>query len=411
MKSPDIIRSHDLRARNRYRILRTLRQDGPQTRAKLGKATRLSAAALSTLLSEMLEQGYLQTAQDISAPRRGRPQSIIRLDANAAVTATVAMTIDRLELAFVNYNGDVLFSEVLTLDTRSLQKDELIATVIQLIERACASQHIAHLCHISVGIQGVVDRNEGVLLWSPITKGTHVQFQQHIENKFNVATSVNNDCRLIADALHNTESEKLGDSFASVLFSHGVGMGIYFQGKAFSGTQSSALEIGHMQHERQGARCRCGKFGCIEAYTSNYGILRMANDGDPAAEPPGEVDLSIIHDLVLKARQGDTLAADAFSTAGRALGEGLANVFTLLDPMPVALVGHNDVVFSQMIDDMLIGINSIGRSETDFKSLLHCFEHARPLLQKGLSLDSMHYVDRQFANTRYADISDQGVTT
>ena len=57
MKSARIIHSNDLRADNRHRILKSLRNKGPLSRAEIGKLTGHSQAALSTQFGIMIEQG------------------------------------------------------------------------------------------------------------------------------------------------------------------------------------------------------------------------------------------------------------------------------------------------------------------------------------------------------------------
>ena len=41
-----------------------------------------------------------------------------------------------------------------------------------------------------------------------------------------------------------------------------------------------------MNHLPDGARCRCGMKGCIEAYAADYGVLRTAYGVPEQATPP-----------------------------------------------------------------------------------------------------------------------------
>ncbi len=89
-------------------------------------------------------------------------------------------------------------------------------------------------------------------------------------------TTVENDCNMIAVALRWHKPERYRDDFIAILLSHGIGMGMVLKGELFTGTQSSGGEFGHMIHRPDGALCRCGRRGCVEAYAGNYAIWRNA---------------------------------------------------------------------------------------------------------------------------------------
>ncbi len=408
MNHSEIIRSDDLRAENRHRILRTLRQQGSITRAKASALTGLSQAALSTLFSSMIEQGLVVSSSDASkATKRGRPSTSVSLNANAAVAVTVSLTMNKLTTCLVDYAGNTLKQHVLELDTKQLTEQELNKIIGNAISNTLQTDNEdePNIQGISVGFQGVTDSIAGDLLWSPILCIDRLPICHTLEDEFNVPVTVNNDCNLISKALHNSQHELLGDSFAAVLFSHGVGLGVYLSGAPFSGPQSSALELGHIPYERDGALCRCGKHGCIEAYASDYGIMRTAKSLSENEVYPNLVSDAEIDELIAAANKGDPQAMLAFSTAGKAIGAGLATVFTLLDPMPVALVGHNTDAVNLMKIEIQKSLEVAGRSHKDFSELIHCYHEDSSLLHTGLVLDAMATLDRGFAHNTNSALS------
>ena len=83
--------------------------------------------------------------------------------------------------------------------------------------------------------------------------------------------------------------ERYRDDFIAILLSHGIGMGLVLKGELFTGTHSSGGEFGHMIHRPDGALCRCGRRGCVEAYAGNYAIWRSARRMSEDAEPVADV--------------------------------------------------------------------------------------------------------------------------
>jgi predicted NBD/HSP70 family sugar kinase len=255
--------------------------------------------------------------------------------------------------------------------------------------------------HIAVAFQGVTEHATGSLLWSPILHTTNVPLGAALENEFSVPISVENDCQLISQALSLKKQDQLGTSFATVLFSHGIGLGLFLGGKAFSGIRSSALELGHMLFERNGALCRCGKRGCIEAYAADYGIARLALGQSIEDSPTGRVSDEALQELIDKAHAGDKASIQAFVIAGAAVAEGLVNLFTLLDPLPVALIGHNVEAFELMQP----GIRSVFQqslpNEFDTASQLHFFNDEAELAEFGLIQNSLRHVDEQLSDPNF----------
>lgn len=398
----NITRSDDLRNENRRRVLDALRASGPCSAAQLSDDTGLSAASISSLTSQLADQGIVTSGRlksDNVSNSRGRPRSVIALDATAGDIVVVKLTIDNVSVHRVNYAGELLHSETLNIDTRLLSENELLDVSCNAVRRFIAMDESRNVARIGVAFQGVTENVSGVLAWSPIIAHANVNLGAVLQEAFQLPVTLNNDCRLIAEALSLNSAGLLGKSFATMLFSHGVGLGLYIDGKPFSGIRTSALELGHLCFERDGALCRCGKRGCIEAYAADYGIHRLAT-GQPIHDaPPGRLEEASINNLCKAGQAGDEPAKQAFVIAGAAVGEGLNTLFTLFDAMPVALVGRSQQVFELM----RTGVHSVFRERaymgTAIDDLLHCFDDADPLLQAGLIHNTLSSLDRQFAYT------------
>src|SRR5260370_30837545 len=65
----------------------------------------------------------------------------------------------------------------------------------------------------------------------------------------------------------------------------GIGGGIILEGKLFHGASDVAGEIGHTTIDSTGRRCKCGNYGCLEAYASGPAIARRAVEGIEAGSP------------------------------------------------------------------------------------------------------------------------------
>lgn len=401
MPASTIIRSDDLRHENRRRLLNALRAEGPCSPAHLRKLTGLSAASVSTLCSQMIEQGILQSERSTAEPGkslRGRPRSQLSLNPAAGHVLTITIIIDCIIVRLVDYAGNVCAIREKCLDTRALSKKQLLSSVCKCVDELCDQHTGLQLHHIGVGFQGQTENATGILLWSPIMHVRNVPLGTTLLRRYAINVSVHNNCRLIAQALSRNHVDLLGDTFATVLFSQGVGLGLYVKGMPFEGTRSSAMEIGHLRYEPGGALCRCGRRGCIEAYAADYGIERLALGLPIDHTPAGRVADSSMDALIAAALAGDKTVSQSFVTAGCAVGEGLCNLFTLVDPMPVALVSRNANTFELMRAGILDILNEHLINGPDPTGLLHCFTSDDSLLRQGLIYNSLSQVDRLFAD-------------
>lgn len=407
MNNRIVARSDDLRDGNRRRVLACLRNTGPSHATDLAKITGLSAASISSLTAELAEQNIVQSSPSknkTQANTRGRPQSLVELNADAGDVITVTLSIDLLKVQRLDYAGTTWFDHTVKLDTRSLTESNLIDVIGKAID-ACLCKHNLErdvkAQHIGMSYQGTTDHANGTLLWSPIVAHKNIQLGSALKNRFNMPVSITNNCCLIAEALNFTQQYKLGSNFATVVFSHGVGLSMFIDGKPFTGKNSSAMELGHLPFERNGALCRCGRSGCIEAYAADYGIERLVAGDSITTLPSGRVNSDVIQTLCKAAENNDMPAMQAFAIAGAAIGEGLSTLFTLFGPMPVALVGRNE----RCLKLMNAGIHSAFGNhpqELDISKLLHRFDNTEPLLEAGLNMNTLSRLDNTHA---YSSVS------
>jgi glucokinase len=135
-------------------------------------------------------------------------------------------------------------------------------------------------------------------------------------------------------------------SLLGVFWGTGVGGGVILDGKSWRG-RGGAGEIGHMVVEIDGARCTCGRRGCVEAYAGRGAmeahVRKLHEKGRKTdlfklmREHGRERLTSSIWARALE--HGDKLAEHHIERAIRALGAGVASAVNLLDVEAVIIGG------------------------------------------------------------------------
>jgi len=203
----------------------------------------------------------------------------------------------------------------------------------------------AGLAGVGVCLPGAVDTARGVVPKSPNLPGWQgLPLGAILKKNLRLPVRLVNDANAAAIGEMLFGAAKGFKDFVYVTVSTGVGSGIVINGQLLEGAGFVAGEIGHMTLVPDGDSCKCGKHGCLEAYTSGTAIetyikkqIRATNykklerfrvDGRLAAR-----------ELSQAALRGDKLARAAFERSGRYLGVGLANMMNTLNPSLIVLGG------------------------------------------------------------------------
>ena len=200
---------------------------------------------------------------------------------------------------------------------------------------------------------------------------------------------------MIAEALIATDRRRYGGTTAGGFMGHGIGLGLILDGVVYSGATGRAAEFGHMNHIPDGPLCRCGRNGCLEAFSADYGIMRMANDRrgtDFDIHAP--VHDSELRELELAAEGGDTVAMNAFLRAGEVLGFGIARLIALINPQRVVLAGPGTRAYDLMKDSigeaLRRGLVHDLRKNVEFE-VVH---YGKDMITTGTLLETLRHLDR-----------------
>ncbi len=212
------------------------------------------------------------------------------------------------------------------------------------------------LAGVGVGSPGDADEETGVVSDARNLPGWTGSFPlgEHLSEQLGVPVPIGNDVNVAVQGDFELGAGKPYDTILGVWWGTGVGGGLILDGKTWLG-RGAAGEIGHMVVKRGGARCTCGRKGCMEAYA---GRGAMEIEARKRVEEGAKTDLfkimeergrdrltSGVWERALK--QGDDLATHLIDRAVKALGAGIASAVNLLDPEAVIIGGGLGVRFGE----------------------------------------------------------------
>lgn len=326
----------------RQQVFERVRAAGSVARVTLARDLAVSPASVTTATSELIEAGLIE---ERSLPRedgqgRGRPAQALGVRAAAHRVAGMKLSDREHTAVIVDFAGNLIADDVIPRRPGPMTLAEMLDGIETLLDRICAKAGLgrAELSGVGIGVPGFVDSEQGLVLWSSTLAERGLPLAAAARARLGLPVAIDNDANLVALAeLWFGSGRKLSD-FAVVTIEHGVGMGLVVNHRLYRGAKGLGMELGHTKVQLDGALCRCGQRGCLEAYVADYALAREATT---ALNLTREMAINLLlESLYDHAKAGNGAARSIFRRAGRYLAVGLSNVVNLFDPALIILSGE-----------------------------------------------------------------------
>lgn len=339
----------------RLSIFERIRAEGRVARATIAKDLAISPATVTTQTSALIASGLIYE-EPMAEAGRGRPPIGLRVSPKAHLVAGVKLSDREHSAVILDFSGKQVASATLPASNDGALEGVMAATET-LVARVAAEAGLtpSQLSAVGVGVPGFVNRSQGAVHWSPLIAQGAEDMASRLAQRLGRDVIIDNDANLIALAeLWFGVGRQISD-FAVVTIEHGVGMGLVVGHRLYSGARGLGMELGHTKVTLDGALCRCGQRGCLEAYVADYALVREAAFASSAVEP-GAPSHEVLEALYRDAKAGNETARSIFERAGKYLAMGMGNVANLFDPKLIILSGarmqfdylYSDEIISEM---------------------------------------------------------------
>ncbi|MFY0660097.1 MAG: ROK family transcriptional regulator [Shimia sp.] len=323
----------------RRKLLSEIRRQQRVPRIDLSELTGISRATVTTITAELLREGLIEeVTSDLGEKdsKRGRPKVDLKIRGAARLIAGAKISNKTVSLVLLDFEGTQLADHEADLETAVLPAEDMAEVLSGLVETLARKIGLSRtdVAGFGLGIAGVVDAPRGFVHWSPSLTSRNVQFGDVLERVLGIPVFLDNDANLVAMAEKSFGLGQGHNDFIVVTIESGVGMGIVINDEIYRGTRGCGAEFGHTKVQLEGALCRCGQRGCLEAYAADYALTREAMLAS------GEAAERQVEDILRAAKQGDEMAASIVSRAGRMFAMGLANIVNIFDPELIILAGE-----------------------------------------------------------------------
>lgn len=349
------------RDKTRQQVVSLIRSAGQIARIDIAAETGVSPATITAITQEMIQAGLIEEVAPEAgraSPGRGRPRVALRVRGDAHLVAGIKVSFRTLSVVLIDFEGTIVAEHVAPLSAPRVSPSALVTEIRALLDSVSAKidRSIDDISGLGVGLAGTIDAVEGFVHWSPSLTARNANLRDMLEASLPMPVFLDNDANLVAKAEQLFGEGRGVRDFLVVTIEQGVGMGIVIDGEIYRGTRGCGAEFGHTKVHLDGALCRCGQRGCLEAYVADYALLREADvsmPGEPGARPEDRLNR-----LFQSAREGDTTAASIVERASRMFAMGLANLVNIFDPSLLILSGERMAHAFFYSDEVIDGLRN-----------------------------------------------------
>lgn len=339
-----------LRELNRGRVVEALRVAGVASRAEVSRRTGLSRSTVSSLISEMADEGLVVDHSGLGpadhASQAGRPPKMIRLGRPAGVALGIDLGKRHAAVAVADLGHTVLAEARRELEEgydAGFGMDACAELVTEVLEEAGVCR--ADVIGTGLGLPGPIHRGTGQVGSTEILPGWGgLRVAEEMGRRLDLPVHVDNDANLGALAELFWGAGQGATSLVYLKVATGIGAGLVIDQRLYYGAGGTAGEIGHLTIDEKGPICRCGSRGCLETFAAAPAIVELLRS-------------SLGHELTIdevveRAIAGDAGCRRAIADSGRHIGHAVATMCNLFNPERVVVGGSVGLARELLLEEM-----------------------------------------------------------
>lgn len=335
-----------LKERNMLSIIRVIKHKKVITKPEIVKITGLAQSTVHNFINE-LQKKNIVIEDSIADSTGGRKANIYRF--NEKIFYVVAVDVGDSYLSACVFDLDL--NEIYKTEQSYILHDNSvedgIEKIIFLIKEIILNSKIDAFQILGIGItvSGPVDFENGKIYQiTDAPKWKNIPLSLIIKDKIGIDTIIDKDNNSAALYYKTIYAFKEKQNLVFLCTRKGIGTGALIDGNIYRGKHCLAGELGHIRIDPFGEVCKCGKIGCIEAFTSDPSIvnhaLKIIKEGNKTLITElCDKNLSNItlQTIIKAAKNNDTVAMNIFKNTADYLSIAIGNVIKIYDPDEIIL--------------------------------------------------------------------------
>ncbi len=334
--------------RSKIIIIDALMLKEPLSRPEIIEITKLSQTTVHLITKSLIEDGIIKEDR-IGHSSGGRKPVLLRINKKGGFALGIKIDESGIYTSLVDLGGNTCIRRKDSLPP-SNNEIEVIETLIKCIKKLLAKNNeydFIKILGIGIGITGIVNYFEGILIKSHLLSWKNIRFKVLLEKEFKIPVFLDNDVNVLLSAESRYGRWKMMENIVCIMIGYGIGGGIITNNNVYRGSYGASAEFGHMVIDKNGPLCRCGRQGCLTVLASDEFIIKEVEKSISQGRKTkisklmvdgklNQPSMKIIIDALL---EGDELASEIYEKALKNLVIGLVNIINIIDPQ-IILIGR-----------------------------------------------------------------------
>ena len=345
----------------KIKTLELIKNSNGISRSELAKELDITPAGVGKVVNRFLENGIIEETS-VGVSTGGRRPLILKInEKKIGEILGVSLAPRFIQIVLGDISGKILKSKKYSLKKRLLEKEHNILELTEkLIEREIKKNRDISI--ISVVMNGMVDSENGISIFSPHYNWKNINLKKRFENRFRVKVFVENDVRAMALTEKIFGSCKENQNFVVMNIGDGVGGSIFLNDAPYHGYGSISGELGHMVVRRNSSeKCSCGKKGCLETEVSNVAIIKKItsqiklNNYSSLKNILIEKGALTINDILKGVAEKDMLTFNIVIDAINMIATAINGIISVINPEKIVLFGEifqNRFLFETLVNEI-----------------------------------------------------------
>jgi predicted NBD/HSP70 family sugar kinase len=303
---------------------------------------------VSTIVDKLIKRGIFNEVS-MAPSSGGRPPVLLSIDPKAGYVVGIKLRAEGLTTVVCDLDAQIVGSRETNASLVGNPAAALLA-IEQATLRVLRDAAIppAKVLGVGVGLPGIIDTDRGVCTFSQLLWWRDVDLAGPLRKRLGLPVWVDNDVNTLAVAEKWAGDAPDARDFVTLSVGRGVGLGIVIDRSLYRGANGAAGEFGHIIIDPGGAKCECGRFGCLEAVVGEGALCRAVGERLGRDVTRQEL-ITLVHD-------GDEAARSVVENAGRRLGLAVANMMTLLNPELLIICGEGTDLGATFVDPIVAAV-------------------------------------------------------
>ena len=258
-------------------------EHGSISRTELAKRSGLPAATITRIVGDFIAAGLVHEVSSEESSGGRRPV-LLSINPYAGYVVGVKLRENSMTVTVCDLGCTILHS-CEGYFTEGAPPHQVVEAIAEAVKRCTSEAGITfqRVLGVGIGLAGFIDSSRGLCRYSSILNWKDVELGPALEFKLRKRVRIDNDVNTLAVAERYFGEGRDAANFLLVTIGRGIGLGIVIRGEIYSGTHGGAGEFGHMTMAtgEDAPLCHCGKYGCLEAIASDYGIVHAATGTVP----------------------------------------------------------------------------------------------------------------------------------